>query len=75
MEDLVLAVDRHKVEPAHHDSNSRLNLAEERIVVLDQERRDLCQDVKDLQKGQKLIQRTVDALCIASPRCRLKGVR
>ena len=65
-------MDTHKVQPAHHDSASRLNLVEERQRVTEEERRDFRQDVRDMQEDLAHIQRTVDALCIASPRCQPK---
>ena len=70
--ELKQTIDTHKVQPAHHDSAARLTLNEERIRVLDEERRDLQNDVLDLKDGQTQIVRRLDALCTASPRCQLK---
>ncbi len=72
VDELKRTIDKHRVEPAHHDSAARLTLAEERITVLDEERRDLCQNVADIKATQVKILRRLDALCVASPRCRLK---
>lgn len=64
--------EKHAVQPAHRDAASRLALNEERIKVLDEERRDLQQHIEDLKTGQTKIQRRVDTLCVASPRCQVE---
>ncbi len=65
-------IKEHQAIPAHHAANAELARLEARMVILEEQRRDIAGDIKNIKEKQYEIANLLNALCSSDPRCKLK---